>query len=199
MVEEARGKSGRQAVQQRIVDLNLKAVRIGQAQRSGFWIALCASQALLDVAVSTGVSRPSSEAAVAAFLLAKPALKRCKPLIPEHWARTVEGLLPQVAAVLPVVETRLRLLQAGGDSSAARATLQAMAQVAQAARAASQSTAICTKSVVMAAARWHLACAAVRAAIRRSTAGEWRRACWVGSGRVELLWQEGDKWREWTT
>ena len=175
MAEDTGGSgSSRQAAQQRIVDLYLKAVRLGQEQRRDFWIARCAPPALIHVAVSTGVSRASSEAAVAAFHLAKPALKRCKPLMPERWARAVEGLLTQADAILPLVEARLRLLQAGGDSSAVRATLEATAQALLAAHVATLPTAIPhATSAAMAAARGRLACAAAGAAGRRSTAGEW--------------------------
>ena len=136
------GGSSSQAAQQRIVNLYLRAVRLGQEQRSDFWVARCAPPALVHAAASTDVSRASSEAAVAAFRLAQPALKRCKPLIPERWARAVEGLLPQAAAVLPLEETKLRLLQAGGDSSATGATLQAAAQAAHTAQVALLPTAI---------------------------------------------------------
>ena len=78
--EDTGGSSSRQTAQQRIVDLYLKAVHLGQEQRSDFWFARCSPPALDHVEESAGVSSTSSEAAVAAFCLARPALKRYKPL-----------------------------------------------------------------------------------------------------------------------
>ena len=94
---------------QRVVDLYLRAVRLGQQQGSDWWVARCAPPALL--ACTPAVSRASKAAVVAAVKLAEPALKRCRPMLPDCWVKAAEGLLARPTNILARVEAEL---SAGG-------------------------------------------------------------------------------------
>lgn len=106
---------------QRVVDLYLKAVSLGQAQGSDWWVARCAPAALLGC--TPRVSLASKAAAAAAVRQAQAALRRCRSRLPDAWVKAAEGLLLQTPSTLASIEAELsaRSPPSGSGGSAAAA------------------------------------------------------------------------------
>ena len=115
---------------QRFVECHLQAWRLGQQQRSEFWTGIGAASALTTAAYQPlEVGQRAFAAALAAFEeTAEAAVRRCKRLLPEEWALSLQHNVDVAASLLPRAHEQLRLLQqARGGSLASRAAVRASA------------------------------------------------------------------------
>ncbi len=93
-----------------------RALQLAQQQRSPYWIAQCASQAVL-LAVAVPCEAGTLRAVIGDFSQAEPALQSCRRLLPQPLVAALASLHQTATTVLPLLHSRLVALESGAADS----------------------------------------------------------------------------------